>query len=411
MRAILFFCILPITALAQQWEIQPDVSKRFGAGSGHIAFYRMERDGLVPKSRTNDTLVAVKMPELTEGSKLLSGYCYNGNAPDKALLVVQEILPDGSRRVYADVNHDRDLRNDGPGYLLKDSLDYTPAFTLPHPTVPGAYGQFRLSMLGTPSTDLAFLMYVSARRRPTRDLVWPNFWLRKESLTQTETPLPNGQSLYLRDVNNDGIWGNSKYEQVWFGPSGQRETYPSPRHSPHELQVGTRIRAWSDTSWWCIEAIDTLTGKLTLSPSERPPALFLFGDKMKNYKLRRNDDTARKVAFDTLWHKAPYTLIDNWGTWCKGCIKSIPRLKSLHQRYGTSLQIVGITTDPGPTAEFLQVNPLPWLQLESNRAFNRDMNLQVYGTYWLLDNQGRLLVDGLSEIEAYLKEHLAAGKP
>ena len=66
---------------------------------------------------------------------------------------------------------------------------------------------------------------------------------------------------------------------------------------------------------------------------------------VKNFRLKNLDN--RTVSFNSLKGEK-YTVIDFWATWCKPCIKSIPKLVEISEEFeDDGVQFIGISID-GP---------------------------------------------------------------
>ena len=70
---------------------------------------------------------------------------------------------------------------------------------------------------------------------------------------------------------------------------------------------------------------------------------FLFGAKVHNFKLKDTDNRRQSYA-DLKGEKL--TVIDFWATWCKPCIRSIPKLVEIYEEFSSQgVQFIGINVD------------------------------------------------------------------
>lgn len=91
------------------------------------------------------------------------------------------------------------------------------------------------------------------------------------------------------------------------------------------------------------------------------------------------------------------TVIDFWATWCKPCVKSIPKLIALSHEYEASdVRFVGINVDSPrnsakvrPFAKSLGID-YPTL-LDPNQELYSELLVAVLPTLFILDSNGKVL--------------------
>jgi len=80
-------------------------------------------------------------------------------------------------------------------------------------------------------------------------------------------------------------------------------------------------------------------------------AIFLFvffsqpalAGKLPDFRLKNLDN--KTVAYSQLKGKK-LTVLDFWATWCKPCVRAIPKLVKLHEQYkAQGVEIIGINVD------------------------------------------------------------------
>ncbi len=96
--------------------------------------------------------------------------------------------------------------------------------------------------------------------------------------------------------------------------------------------------------------------------------------------------------------KEKYVLLDFWGHWCAPCIKSFPKVKALHEKYGDKLAIVGMAMEfPNDRDKWLAAirkHKAYWTQLSElngDDGVHSQYNITGYPTYMLLDKEGVVL--------------------
>lgn len=86
------------------------------------------------------------------------------------------------------------------------------------------------------------------------------------------------------------------------------------------------------------------------------------------------------------------TLIDFWATWCKPCLKAIPKLNELHAKFiNKGVGLIGINVDsPRNSAKvkpFASVYNIKYPVLrDPNSKISRDFNISAYPTLLIVDS-------------------------
>jgi thiol-disulfide isomerase/thioredoxin len=110
-------------------------------------------------------------------------------------------------------------------------------------------------------------------------------------------------------------------------------------------------------------------------------------------------DTAG-VKHSLATYRGQYVLLDFWGHWCSPCLKAMPKVKALHQQYGSKLAIIGIgmeaKSDQAIWKKTIRKYEVPGLQLSELQADEGPVisgyNVTAFPTYMLLDPKGMLVM-------------------
>jgi thiol-disulfide isomerase/thioredoxin len=116
--------------------------------------------------------------------------------------------------------------------------------------------------------------------------------------------------------------------------------------------------------------------------------------------------------------KGKYVLLDFWGTWCDPCIKLIPSLKGLHDKFkGEEFVMVSVANDNNieKVKTFVRDHGMDWINVYQNERgdpadadFLKKMKISVYPITILIDPDGKIISrgKGIEDIEKVLNEKL-----
>jgi thiol-disulfide isomerase/thioredoxin len=88
-------------------------------------------------------------------------------------------------------------------------------------------------------------------------------------------------------------------------------------------------------------------------------------------------------------------VVDAWATWCAPCVRSLPLLQALQQRFaaqGLRIYAVSIDAGPGDIPGFLARTPiaLPILLDPEGGALENVLGLRGMPTTWVVDRSGKV---------------------
>ncbi|MEM7367489.1 MAG: TlpA disulfide reductase family protein [Bacteroidota bacterium] len=98
-------------------------------------------------------------------------------------------------------------------------------------------------------------------------------------------------------------------------------------------------------------------------------------------------------------YRGKLLLLDFWYMDCYPCIKAIPHINELHQKYADQgLQVIGIdpydNTDKGwkRLPNFLSRNPLDYPIMFVDREDSKTFKINAYPTFYLIDKEGKVIL-------------------
>jgi len=85
-------------------------------------------------------------------------------------------------------------------------------------------------------------------------------------------------------------------------------------------------------------------------------------------------------------------LISFWQFWCSPCIKSLPKLKLLQNRYKDKITVIGISTQsPEKVKHILLSKNIEFLNLKGTNKILEDYHINSFPAYFLVDKDGTII--------------------
>ena len=101
--------------------------------------------------------------------------------------------------------------------------------------------------------------------------------------------------------------------------------------------------------------------------------------------------------------RGKYVVLDFWGTWCKICLKGMPKLKDAQSRYPGRFEIVGVDCGDKTVKWKHWVDSLkddmPWRHVIMGRKLyiQQDYRIKGYPTKVLIDPEGKIIKSFVGE--------------
>lgn len=128
------------------------------------------------------------------------------------------------------------------------------------------------------------------------------------------------------------------------------------------------------------------------------------------------DGSGNKVSLQSL--KGKVVVIDFWGTWCKWCVKAMPKLESLRKEYESNknVEVLGISCQEPPNADpvkFMKDNNINYRTLMKGDEVAQKFGVDGFPTLYVLDKEGKIVHmlvgykdDMQKELSDIIKKHL-----
>jgi len=94
-------------------------------------------------------------------------------------------------------------------------------------------------------------------------------------------------------------------------------------------------------------------------------------------------------------HKGKVVLVDLWATWCAPCIKELPHLQALSEKFGEDFLMLGVVLESGDPAEiqaFIVEKEIRYPQVLGEEGTKESFGPFLgYPTKYLIDRDGRVV--------------------
>lgn len=90
------------------------------------------------------------------------------------------------------------------------------------------------------------------------------------------------------------------------------------------------------------------------------------------------------------------TLVEFWATWCPPCRQTIPHLNGLYEKWGSQIQMVGITSEEkNVVLQFQQLLPMRYpVAIDSQAGYATKLQVDAIPHAFLLNRNGRIVWEG-----------------
>ena len=295
--------------------------------------------------------------------------------------------------LYADFNADGDLSNDEP--LKFKKVDGKYSFEL-HRTLTEIFNNQKRKY----SYDLR--LEISERMLPEKNEKQTVLKVQSSTVRRGKLNINNRQIAFAL-YGSSGLY-DIETNNLYFDLDGDGKLGTETRYSPEAYKVKDKYVNIDETSYEF--TIERYGDSLSLKPlAERLPdradlreGNFApdFGFKDLNGNSHRLSDFRGKVV-----------LLDVWGLWCAPCIAEAPKLAAAYKKLkDKKFEIISL--DVGDTVEnlqkFIAENQMNWTHSQAEENFLQLYRIDRYPTYFLLDEEGKIISNTLRPGEEFYKK-------
>ena len=293
---------------------------------------------------------------------------------------------------FVDFNFNLDFSDDGPGKILsKDDSVYN--FTLHNAKDSNATFTYALSRKKFHDSNVKARIKQQFKGR--EHIASVDYWFsdRRLNCKVTSTKI-NGKvvKIGIKDYNCNGYFNDSlknDHDRVMIANTRKGKLSYRLSEGAYIADPGKVIKI--NEAYFRLDEVHPYGNFIKLRPTNESLNRLTVGDTIPEFKVKTlNKDTMplmRKIA------NKGFTLLDIWGSWCKGCKMDLPELKTLNKDYPERLQIVGLNW--GDSREeamyYIRKNDINWYNAMANQQVLNRLLVDGYPYYVLLAPGGRIV--------------------
>lgn len=311
-------------------------------------------------------LLDLVVPEKeAEGEHGIVELYFTGGTGRKTLVLVCD-YKSPSPRFYVDHNQNWDFTDDGDSLALEknDFLD----IHLHNAQSEDAVTVFRLQRLAIPNDKVRNNWKRNIKRKPkfaNADLPEPDYWFRELQFNIRSADVEIDRLRFqigLMDWNCNGLY-NDNDDRLLLGEF-QSDQMSSDLNDNSYLVGESSLFAVGDKGFKIVSIAET-GSSLSFQAIDRSevPSKLKVGQKLPEIAVKSLSDES--VLLNDSLVAGKYNYIEFWGTWCKGCVEELPRIREAVELHEEKLNVIGLHYGDDPIEElksFLKKNKVTWQQ-------------------------------------------------
>ena len=218
--------------------------------------------------------------------------------------------------------------------------------------------------------------------------------------------IPERIEIGVIDYNNNGIF-NEKGIDKFFIPNQDKDTLDPDNCLSWTFTYHPQIKFLLDERLYSLDQVDPEGNyvEVRLLPNEVDTlAKIKLVSNVHNLnfdKIEKRADELKKVFQDN-----EYSMIKMWFTKCGGCIREIPKVKELREKYGVAVVGFNAIDSDFEIQKHISDHDIPWKQYKVEKDILKSLgNDCAYPYNILVGNDGKILMKEtkVEKIEKYLK--------
>ena len=190
------------------------------------------------------------------------------------------------------------------------------------------------------------------------------------------------------EVNSD-VAGKQLVNVSWYiGKEDKLFRGISSSFSSHLIRIKSVDQEVDDSVFSLAgqEEIKKMTG---LEPIAE--GLLTIGSKAPEWSLPAPG--GKTISLNAL--KGKVVLLDFWGTWCVPCLKAMPEIQAIHERFkGKNVEIIGVSVEPEKAADpaaYMKKKNYTYALALDGKMITKEYKVSIYPTIYLIDKNGIII--------------------
>lgn len=231
------------------------------------------------------------------------------------------------------------------------------------------------------------------------------WWDVKRINYKTTTALLENDSIYigLVDGTANGLFNDLNWDRVMIGNYNSMSISDELAFGGYIFKNELKIKINENT--YIVKEVDPSGEYIILQDSETKTSRLYEGSIIPNYKFNSTLETEEDLY--SLFKNNKFVLLDFWGTWCKPCVKNMPKLKTIEDKY-QNLKIVGlIAHDRKEKAlSFIKDYNIDWFNGFATDEMLNELFVEAFPRYILIDEGHKIVLfnKSLDEVDNYLSK-------
>ena len=378
-------------------DIDQNYISQFGKASDIISFvplFKLSSDSIHNKQRS---LKLKKLPKSINKVNTAYGFIFftglnNSSFANEITLLVEDYTS-SKPIIYVDRNGNLDFNDDGEPMILENNLN----LKLSNENLSFAYYNYQIGRSEVSKDNESRLRQRYASKFPKSKIIPANNWLTHRRLSvrvSKERIDGNPITIFIVDGSVDGLFTfqtDSYGDRILIveGKIDENKDLTTLLIQAEPIDHNAVFKLYGKSYY--IKTLSECGNKLIISiPDEDTSVSFKDAYDISSLVFNLLDGTTKTIK--DLIKEQRHLLIDVGGTWCVGCIKQEPTIKSLYEN--GKVEVIGLFDydTPQSVSKYVKGHNLKWPVALVDSTFKSIFNITSFPTYILVSPEGKIIL-------------------